>query len=47
VTLPEKLGVGLLVAASLLVGVYPRVLLDVIGPAVQALPHLLLTGGRS
>jgi NADH-quinone oxidoreductase subunit M len=47
VTLPEKLGVGLLVAASLLIGLYPRLLLDVIGPAVEALPHLLLTGGRS
>jgi len=46
VTWAEKAGVLLLVGTSLLVGLYPRLLLDVIGPAVQTLPHALLTGGR-
>jgi NADH-quinone oxidoreductase subunit M len=46
VTWAEKAGVFLLAGTSLLVGIYPRLLLDVIGPAVQALPHALLTGGR-
>jgi NADH-quinone oxidoreductase subunit M len=46
VTWAEKAGVFLLAGTSLLIGLYPRLLLDVIGPAVQALPHALLTGGR-
>ena len=46
VTWAEKAGVLLLAATSLLIGLYPRLLLDVISPAVQALPHALLTGGR-
>jgi len=46
ITWPEIAGVLLLAGSSLLIGVYPRLLLDVITPAVQALPHLLLTGGR-
>jgi NADH-quinone oxidoreductase subunit M len=46
VTWAEKAGVLLLAGASLLIGLYPRLLLDVIAPAVQALPHALLTGGR-
>ena len=46
VTWAEKAGVLLLAGTSLLIGLFPRLLLDVIGPAVQALPHALLTGGR-
>jgi NADH-quinone oxidoreductase subunit M len=46
VTWAEKTGVFLLAGASLLIGLYPRLLLDAIAPAVQALPHALLTGGR-
>jgi histidine ammonia-lyase len=46
VTLAEKTGVVLLAGTSLLIGLYPRLLLDAIAPAVQALPHALLTGGR-
>jgi NADH-quinone oxidoreductase subunit M len=46
VTWAEKAGVFLLAGTSLLIGLYPRLLLDVITPAVQALPHALLTGGR-
>jgi NADH-quinone oxidoreductase subunit M len=46
VTWAEKAGVLLLTATSLLIGLYPRLLLDVIAPAVQSLPHALLTGGR-
>ena len=46
VTWAEKAGVILLTGTSLLIGIYPRLLLDVIAPAVQAMPHVLLTGGR-
>jgi NADH-quinone oxidoreductase subunit M len=46
VTWAEKAGVALLAGTSLLIGLYPRLLLDVIAPAVQTLPHVLLTGGR-
>ena len=46
VTWAEKAGVLLLAGTSLLIGLYPRLLLDAIVPAVQALPHALLTGGR-
>ena len=42
ITWAEQAGVLLLVGTSLLVGLYPRVLLDVISPAT----HTLLTGGR-
>jgi NADH-quinone oxidoreductase subunit M len=41
ITWPEVTGVSLLMGASLLVGVWPRVLLDAIEPAVKA----LLAGG--
>jgi NADH-quinone oxidoreductase subunit M len=37
VTLPEKLGAGLLMFATLAIGLYPKMLLDRIIPAVQAL----------
>lgn len=46
VTWPEIAGTVLLAGTSLLVGLYPRLLLDVITPAVNALPHALLMGGR-
>jgi len=46
VTWAEKAGVFLLAGTSLLIGIYPRLLMDAIVPAVQALPHTLLTGGR-
>jgi len=42
----EWAGVLLLTGTSLLVGLMPRLLLDVITPAVQALPHILVAGGR-
>jgi len=41
ITWPEYTGVGLLMGASLVVGLYPRILLDSIEPAVKA----LLAGG--
>jgi NADH-quinone oxidoreductase subunit M len=46
VTWSEMAGVLLLAGTSLVIGIYPRLLLDVIAPAVQSLPHALLTGGR-
>lgn len=46
VTWAEKAGVALLVGTSLIIGLFPRVLLEVITPAVQALPELLVKGGR-
>ena len=41
ITWPEVAGVSMLVAASLFVGLYPRILLDAIEPAVKA----MLAGG--
>jgi NADH-quinone oxidoreductase subunit M len=41
ITWPEIAGTSLLVAATLIVGIYPRILLDTIEPAVKA----LLAGG--
>ena len=41
ITWPELAGFSLLTAASLIVGLYPRILLDTIEPAVEA----LLAGG--
>jgi NADH-quinone oxidoreductase subunit M len=41
ITWPEVTGVGLLAGVSLFVGLYPRILLDTIEPAVKA----LLAGG--
>jgi len=46
ITWAEWAGVLLLTGTSLLVGLMPRLLLDVIAPAVQALPHILVAGGR-
>jgi len=43
ITWPEVTGTSLLVGVTLFVGVYPRVLLDAIEPAVKA---LLAGGGR-
>jgi NADH-quinone oxidoreductase subunit M len=41
ITWPEVTGFGLLAATSLAIGLYPRILLDTIEPAVKA----LLAGG--
>jgi len=40
ITLPEKLGAGLLIFATFAIGVYPKVLLDRIIPAVEAMRFL-------
>ncbi|MEP6936494.1 MAG: NADH-quinone oxidoreductase subunit M [Chthoniobacterales bacterium] len=40
ITLPEKLGAGLLIFSTLAVGIYPKVLLDRILPAVEAMRFL-------
>lgn len=40
ITLPEKLGAGLLMFSTLAVGVYPKVLLDRIQPAVESMNFL-------
>jgi NADH-quinone oxidoreductase subunit M len=46
VSVAEITGVVLLAGTSLVIGLFPQLLLNVIAPAVQALPHALLTGGR-
>jgi NADH-quinone oxidoreductase subunit M len=43
ITWPEVTGTALLVGVTLFVGIYPRILLDAIEPAVKA---LLAGGGR-
>jgi NADH-quinone oxidoreductase subunit M len=40
ITIPEKLGAGLLMFATLAVGLYPKILLDRIQPAVETLRFL-------
>jgi len=40
ITIPEKLGAGLLMFATLAVGLYPKLLLDRIVPAVEAMRFL-------
>src|SRR5947209_15170980 len=40
ITVPEKLGAGLLIFATVAVGVYPKMLLDRIQPAVEAMRFL-------
>jgi len=40
ITLPEKLGAGLLIFATLAIGIYPKLLLDRIVPAVEAMRFL-------
>jgi len=40
ITFPEKLGAGLLIFATLAVGLYPKILLDRIMPAVEAMQFL-------
>lgn len=40
ITIPEKVGAGLLMFATVAVGLYPRVLLDRIQPAVEAMRFL-------
>ena len=43
ITLPEKLGACLLIFATFAIGVYPKVLLDRIIPAVEAMRFLKAT----
>jgi NADH-quinone oxidoreductase subunit M len=40
ITIPEKLGAGLLIFSTLAVGVYPKLLLDRIQPAIEAMRWL-------
>jgi NADH-quinone oxidoreductase subunit M len=40
ITIPEKLGAGLLMFAMVAVGLYPKMLLDRIQPAVEAMRFL-------
>src|SRR5205807_1943395 len=40
ISVPEKLGAGLLIFATLAIGIYPRLLLDRIQPAVEAMRFL-------
>jgi NADH-quinone oxidoreductase subunit M len=40
ITIPEKLGAGLLMFATLAVGIYPKLLLDRIQPAIEAMRFL-------
>lgn len=40
ITIPEKLGAGLLIFATLAIGIYPKLLLDRIIPAVEAMRFL-------
>ena len=46
ITMPERLGAGLLLGATVLVGLYPQCLLDLIWPSLDAswLPALLKGG---
>jgi NADH-quinone oxidoreductase subunit M len=45
ITLPEKLGAAILIAASLVVGVYPQVVLRWIEPALNSPLFAALRGG--
>jgi NADH-quinone oxidoreductase subunit M len=44
ISIPEKLGAGLLIFATVAIGIYPKFLLDRIQPAVEAM-RFLKTGG--
>ena len=44
---PERLGAMLLLGATLLIGLYPRLLMDLIGPSVHALVEAMRKGGGS
>jgi NADH-quinone oxidoreductase subunit M len=44
INLAEKLGAGLLILATIAIGVYPKLLLDRIQPAVETM-RFLKTGG--
>jgi len=48
ITVPERIGAALLLAATLLIGLFPQLLLRWIGPAIQSplLENLLKGGGR-
>ncbi|MHB9006139.1 MAG: complex I subunit 4 family protein [Limisphaerales bacterium] len=47
ITVPERLGAALLIGTSLVIGLYPRLLLDVIMPSVAVLLEGLRKGGAS
>jgi NADH-quinone oxidoreductase subunit M len=40
ITIPEKVGAIMLICATVVIGIYPRLLLDRIGPAVEAMRFL-------
>jgi NADH-quinone oxidoreductase subunit M len=40
ITIPEKLGAGLLMFTTVAIGIYPKFLLDRIQPAVEAMRFL-------
>jgi NADH-quinone oxidoreductase subunit M len=42
---PERLGAGLLLLASLVVGLYPQILLNLISPSVASLLETIRKGG--
>ena len=47
ITLPERIGAGLLIGATLLIGLCPRLLLDLIGPSFQSsLFEQVVKGGK-
>jgi len=48
ISVPERIGAALLIAITLGIGLYPKVLLDLIGPAVDSplLGNLLREGSR-
>jgi NADH-quinone oxidoreductase subunit M len=48
ITVPERIGAALLLAATLLIGLFPQLLLRWIGPAIQSplLENVLKGGGR-
>ena len=48
ITIPERIGAALLIATTLLIGLYPRLLLDLIVPALNSplMARLLKGGGQ-
>jgi NADH-quinone oxidoreductase subunit M len=46
ISIPERIGAAMLIAATLVIGLYPRLLLDLIKPALESpLMSKLLKGG--
>jgi NADH-quinone oxidoreductase subunit M len=48
ITVPERIGAALLIAITLLIGLYPRLLLDLIVPALSSplMSNVLRGGGQ-